>query len=122
MTPQTSRPVRRALLSVSDKQGLVEARIRDLEDKLSRAQVIDPTKLSGDRVVFGASVVIEDVESGEERTFQIVGEVEAEAESGRISVSSPLARALIGREVGDEVKIPGKSGPRTVEITEVSFG
>lgn len=108
--------------AAKDKQGLIEARIRDLEDKLSRAQVIDPSKLSGERVVFGATVVIEDVDSGDERTYSIVGEVEAEAEAGRISVTSPLARALIGREVGDEVKIPGKGGPRTVEISDVRFG
>jgi transcription elongation factor GreA len=107
--------------AAKDKQGLMEARIRDLEDKLSRADVIDPSKLSGDRVVFGARVVLADVDSGDERTYQIVGEVEADADAGRISVGSPLARALIGKEVGDEVRIPGRGGPRTVEIVEVRF-
>jgi transcription elongation factor GreA len=107
--------------AAKDRQGLMEARIRDLEDKLSRANVIDPTKLSGDRVVFGARVLLADVETGDERTYQIVGEVEADADAGRISVGSPLARALIGKEVGDEVRIPGKGGPRTVEIVEVRF-
>jgi transcription elongation factor GreA len=107
--------------AAKDRQGLIEARIRDLEDKLSRAQVIDPTKLSGDRVVFGAFVSIADNVSGEERSFQIVGEFEADVESSRISVTSPLARALVGREVGDEVRIPGKNGPRTVEIVDVRF-
>lgn len=108
--------------AAKDKQGLIEARIRDLEDKLSRANIIDPSKLRGERVVFGATVVICDVENEEERTFQIVGEVEASVELGRISVGSPLARALIGREVGDEVSIPSKGGPRVVEITQVKFG
>lgn len=107
--------------AAKDRQGMIEARIRDLSDKLARAQVIDPTKLTGSRVVFGAQVVIEDVESGERRSFQIVGEIEADADNGRISVASPLARALIGKEMGDEVRVPGKSGPRVVEITDVSF-
>ena len=107
--------------AAKDRQGMIEAKIRDIEDKLSRAQVIDPTKLSGDRVVFGAKVTLADVETEVERSFQIVGEVEADADRGLISVNSPVARALIGREVGDEVKIPGRSGPRPMEIVEVSF-
>ena len=107
--------------AAKDRQGLIEAKIRDLEDKLSRANVIDPAKLSGDRVVFGAKVTIVDVDNEEERCFQIVGEVEASVEEGLISVASPLARALIGKEVGDEVKIPGKGGARLVEITDVDF-
>lgn len=107
--------------SAKDRQGLVEAKIRDLEDKASRAQVIDVSKLSGDRVVFGATVTIEDTESGEAKSYLITGEYEADVESGSVSVASPIARALIGKEVGDEVKIPSKGGPRTVEITEVQF-
>jgi transcription elongation factor GreA len=107
--------------AAKDKQGLVEARIRDLEDKLSRANVIDPSKLSGDRVVFGARVVFEDVATGDEQAYQIVGDYEADLEQGRISVSSPVARALIGKEVGDEVRLPGKAGPRVVEVVKVSF-
>jgi transcription elongation factor GreA len=107
--------------SAKDRQGMIEAKIRDLEDKLSRAQIIDPSKLSGERVVFGAKVVLMDVETEEEKTYQIVGEVEAAAEKGLISVQSPVARALIGREVGDEVKVPGKAGPRLMEIAEVTF-
>ena len=105
-----------------DKQGLAEARIRDLEDKVSRAEVIDPTKLSGERVVFGAQVVIAEVDSGEEKRYHIVGEEESEVTQGRIAVSSPLARALIGKEVGDEARVPGKGGPKQVEIVDVSFG
>ena len=107
--------------AAKDRQGMIEAKIRDLEDKLSRAQVIDPAKLSGERVVFGARVVLMDVETEEEKTYQIVGEVEASVEKGLISVQSPVARALIGREVGDEVKVPGKAGPRVMEIAEVTF-
>ena len=107
--------------AAKDRQGFIEARIRDLEDKLSRATVIDPTKLSGERVVFGAQVTLVDVESEEERRYQIVGETEGSVENGRISVGSPLARALIGKEVGDEVRIPGRAGSRLVEIVDVAF-
>jgi transcription elongation factor GreA len=107
--------------AAKNRQGLIEARIRDIEDKLARAQVIDPGKLSGERVVFGATVVLAATEGEGEVTYQIVGEVEADIELGRISVSSAVARALIGREVGDEVRIPGKAGPRTMEIVDVRF-
>lgn len=107
--------------SAKDRQGFVEACIRDLEDKVSRATVIDPSKLSGDRVVFGARVTLLDLESDEERVYQIVGETEASIEQGRISVSAPMARALIGKEVGDEVTVPGRGGPRRVEIADVAF-
>ena len=107
--------------SAKDRQGMIEAKIRDLESKFSRAKVIDPTKLSGERVVFGATVTIEDVESGEERTYQIVGETEFDIDNNKISIVSPLARALIGKELGDETKIPSKGGPKLVEITDVKF-
>ena len=107
--------------SAKDRQGMVEAKIRDLEGKLSRAQIIDPTKLSGDRVVFGATVTLEETEAGKELRYQILGETEIDIEQGKISIVSPLARALIGKEVGDEVKVPGKGGPRLVEIVEVEF-
>ena len=107
--------------SAKDKQGLIEAKIRDLEDKASRAQVIDPKSLSGERVVFGATVTIEEVESGDEMVYQIVGETEGNLELNRISVISPVARALIGREIGDEVKLPGRQGPRVFEIVDVEF-
>ncbi len=107
--------------SAKDKQGLIEAKIRDLEDKASRAQVIDPKSLSGERVVFGATVTIEEVDSGDEAIYQIVGETEGNLELNRISVISPVARALIGREIGDEVKLPGRQGPRVFEIVDVEF-
>ncbi|MEZ4273084.1 MAG: transcription elongation factor GreA [Myxococcota bacterium] len=107
--------------AAKDRQGMIEARIRVIADQLSRVNIIDPTKLSGNRVVFGATVLLTDVENDEERTYRIVGETEANVESGRINVASPLARALIGKEVGDEVHIPSKGGPRTVEISDVKF-
>ncbi|MEM6733845.1 MAG: transcription elongation factor GreA [Myxococcota bacterium] len=107
--------------AAKDRQGLIEAKIRVLEDKASRAQVIDPNKLSGDKVVFGAIVTLMDVESEDEKTYTIVGEYEADIEKGEISIQSPVARALIGKEIGDEVKVPGKGGPRLVEISDVAF-
>lgn len=107
--------------SAKDKQGLIEARVRVLEDQLSRAQVIDPSKLSGERVVFGATVTVMYIDSEEERRFRIVGEPTADASKSWINVASPVARALIGREVGDETKVPGKGGPRMVEIVDVRF-
>ncbi len=107
--------------AVKDKQGLVEARIRDLEDKLSRAEVIDPKTLSGERIMFGATVTMEDIESGETKTYQLVGEEESSPEDGRIAVTSAVARALIGKEVGDEIRIPRKGGTRTVEIVDVRY-
>ena len=107
--------------AAKDRQGMIAARIRVLEDKISRANVIDPSKLSGDRVVFGATVILAEIDTGEERTYTIVGEVEANIETGHISVGSPMARALIGREVGDETKIPSKTGPKSVEIVNVRF-
>jgi transcription elongation factor GreA len=107
--------------AAKDRQGHIEARIRVLEDQLSRAQVIDPKSLSGQRVVFGATVELFDVDTEALLRYQLVGEPEADAAAGRISVTSPVARAIIGKEVGDEVKIPGRGGPRTVEISSVKF-
>lgn len=107
--------------SAKDRQGMIEARIRVLEDKVSRAQVIDTSKLSGTRVVFGAEVTLADVETDAQRKYHIVGEVEANVEEGRISVASPVARSLIGRELGDEVSVPSRGGPRICEIVAVTF-
>ncbi|MEO1173011.1 MAG: transcription elongation factor GreA [Myxococcota bacterium] len=107
--------------AAKDRQGMIEAKIRVLEDKASRAQVIDPAKLSGERVVFGATVSLMDVDSEDEMTYSIVGEYEADLTKGEISIVSPFARALIGKEVGDEVMVPGKGGKRVVEITDVTF-
>src|SRR5919106_1703803 len=95
--------------AAKERQGQVEAQIADIEDRLSRAMVIDPTTLSGDKVVFGATVHLLD-ENDNKVKYQIVGQTEADARVGRISYSSPLGRALIGRSVGDEVEVSAPSG------------
>jgi transcription elongation factor GreA len=106
--------------AAKERQGHVETQIAELEDRLSRAMVIDPATLSGDRVVFGATVRLVD-ENDKEIVYQIVGETEADAKIGRISYSSPLGRALIGRSVGDEVEFSAPSGDRYFEIAAVEF-
>jgi transcription elongation factor GreA len=108
--------------AAKEKQGFLEGRIRDLESKLAQSEVIDPSRLSGDRVVFGATVTLEDTESGEESRYRIVGEDEADVKKGLISITSPIARALITRTAGDEVKVQAPGGVRTYEVVEVSFG
>lgn len=105
-----------------EKQGMNEARIAVIEDQIARAEVIDPASMSGDRVKFGATVELEEVESGKAVTYQIVGSEEADIGSGKISITSPVARALINREVGDEVKIQVPGGMRNYEITAVRWG
>lgn len=105
-----------------NRQGMVEAKIRDIEDKLSRAEVIDPSKLSGDRVKFGARVTLEDIDSGAVVEYRLVGPDEADVDKGSISVTSPVARALINREVGDEVKVRAPGGMRTYEIQAIGWG
>jgi transcription elongation factor GreA len=107
--------------AAKDRQGWIEARIKDLEDKLSRAEVIDPTKLSGSKVAFGATVKLSNVDTEEESVYQLVGADEANLDHGSISITSPLARALIGREVGDEVKVRMPAGERLYEILEVEY-
>ena len=106
--------------AAKDRQGQVEAQIADMEDRISRAMVIDPTTLSGDRVVFGATVHLKD-ENGKKVKYQIVGETEADARVGRISYSSPLGRALIGRNVGDEVEFSAPSGDKYFKIAKIEF-
>ncbi|HEX9931974.1 MAG TPA: transcription elongation factor GreA [Allosphingosinicella sp.] len=106
--------------AAKERQGQVEAQIADIEDRLSRAQVIDPTTLSGDKVVFGATVHLLD-ENDKPVKYQIVGETEADARIGRISYNSPLGRALIGRNVGDEVEFSAPSGDKYFEIAKVEF-
>jgi transcription elongation factor GreA len=106
--------------AAKERQGQVEAMIADLEDKLARAVVIDPTTLSGDKVVFGATVHLLD-ENDKPVTYQIVGETEADAKSGRISYSSPLARALIGRKVDDEAEVSTPSGDRYFVVSRIEF-
>src|ERR687890_1444189 len=101
--------------AAKERQGHIEAQIADLEDRLSRAMVIDPTTLSGDRVVFGATVSLID-EDEKKVKYQLVGQVEADAKDGRISYNSPLGRALIGRHKGEEVEVSTPSGDRYYEI------
>jgi transcription elongation factor GreA len=107
--------------AAKERQGMIVARISHLEQCLSRAEVIDPSKLSGSKVQFGAKVKLVNLDTDEEQTFQIVGPEEADVKLGRISVSSPLARSLLGREPGEEVKVTMPAGPRMFEILEVSF-
>lgn len=107
--------------AAKDRQGMIEAQIRDLDSKLSNVQVIDPAKLSGDKVVFGATVRLLDLDTDEEQTYQIVGADESDVDAGRISIGSPIARALIGKQVGDEVTIKTPRGTRTVEIADLAF-
>jgi transcription elongation factor GreA len=106
--------------AAKERQGQVEAQIADIEDRLSRAMVIDPTTLSGDKVVFGATVHLVD-ENDKKVVYQIVGQTEADARIGRISYNSPLGRALIGRSVGDEVEVTTPSGDKYYEIERVEF-
>ncbi len=108
--------------AAKNAQGLLEARIRLMESRLGTAQVIDISKLSGTKVVFGATVVLEDCDSGDEKKVMIVGEDEANAEQGLISYVSPLARALIGKSVDDTVQVKLPSGQKDYEIRDVKFG
>jgi transcription elongation factor GreA len=106
--------------AAKERQGQIEAQIADLEDRLSRAMVIDPTTLSGDKVVFGATVTMTD-EDDKKVKYQLVGQTEADAKVGRISYNSPLGRALIGRQKGDEVEVTTPSGDRYYEIKKIEF-
>src|SRR5215218_6124295 len=104
--------------AAKERQGQVEAQIADMEDRLSRAMVIDPTTLSGDKVVFGATVTLID-EDKKKIKYQLVGQTEADAKVGRISYNSPLGRALIGRTVGEEVEVSTPSGERYYKIKAI---
>src|SRR5215208_6022314 len=106
--------------AAKEHQGHVEASIAEIEDRLSRAMVIDPTSLSGDKVVFGATVTLKD-EDGKKVKYQLVGQTEADAKVGRISYNSPLGRALIGRQAGDEVEVSTPSGDRYYQIKKIEF-
>ncbi len=103
-----------------DRQSFIKGRMDDIENKLARAEVIDPSKLQGDRVAFGAWVKVAN-ESGEEFNYRIVGADETDTAKGEISVTSPIARSLVGKEVGDEVKVRTPGGERVYEILEVTF-
>jgi transcription elongation factor GreA len=104
-----------------DRQSFIEGRIAELEDIVASAEVIDPSTLSGDNVKFGAHVWVVDEETEKESTYQIVGAHEADIKNGQISISSPLAKALIGRKVGDTVSVPAPSGDRSYEILGVKY-
>jgi transcription elongation factor GreA len=106
--------------AAKERQGQIEAMIADLEDRLSRAMVIDPTTLSGDKIVFGATVTLLD-EDEKKVKYQLVGQTEADAKDGRISYNSPLGRALIGRQAGDEVEVTTPSGDRYYEVKKIEF-
>lgn len=108
--------------AAKERQGFVEGRIKELESKLSNAQIIDPTLLDADgRCVFGATVELEDLESGDTVTYQIVGEDEADVKASKISVSSPIARALIGKYAGDIAEVRAPGGVREYEILDVQY-
>ncbi|MFG1345893.1 transcription elongation factor GreA [Xanthobacter autotrophicus DSM 431] len=108
--------------AAKEQQSLNEGRIAELEDKLSRAEVIDVSKLSGDIVKFGATVTLVDEDTEEEKVWQIVGDSEADAKAGRISISSPVARALIGKKKGASVEVVTPKGARSFEIVAVRWG
>jgi transcription elongation factor GreA len=104
-----------------DRQSFIEGRVIELEDKIARAEVIDISKLSGSVIKFGAKVTLADEENDEEQTFRIVGEDEADVRQGRLSVTSPLARALIGKRIGDPVEVSTPRGAKSYEIVAVAF-
>ena len=104
-----------------ERQSFIEGRLAELEDVISRADVIDVSKLSGDIVRFGASVIVVDEDTDEEIAYQIVGAHEADLEDGRLSVTSPLARAMIGKTIGDSVEVNPPRGPKGYEISDVKF-
>ena len=107
--------------SAKEAQSLNEGRIAELEDRLSRAEVIDVSKLSGDTVKFGAIVTLVDEDTEEKKVYQIVGEAEADVKSGRVSITSPTARALIGKKVGDTVEVNTPGGGKSYEVLKVAF-
>jgi transcription elongation factor GreA len=108
--------------AAKERQGFIEGRIADVEHKLAGAQVIDPATLDAEgRVVFGATVTIEDADSGEARTYQIVGDDEADIRHGKISINSPIARALIGKSEGDVAEVDAPAGVRSYEIRGVRY-
>ncbi len=107
--------------AAKEKQGQVEARIRHLEDVLANAEVIDPAAMSGEKVKFGARVSLEEVNSGKASEYRLVGVEEADIAKGTISISSPLARALINHEVGDEIRVRTPGGVRTYEIVDIGW-
>jgi transcription elongation factor GreA len=107
--------------AAKERQGFNEGRIKEIEDKLARAEIIDPAKLEGDKIAFGATVKLFNTETEEEVTYQILGADEADINAGSVSITSPIARSLLGKEAGDEVKIRTPAGERVYEVLEVEF-
>lgn len=107
--------------AAKERQGWIEGRILELEDKYTRAQVIDVSKLNGKSVVFGATVTLIDEDTEEKKAWQIVGDYEADVRSGKISISSPIARAMIGKNQGDNIEVAAPGGARAYEIVKVEF-
>ena len=107
--------------AAKDRQAFIEGRVMDLEDKISRAEIIDVSKLSGSTVKFGATVTLSDEDTDAKVKYQIVGDLEADARNGKISISSPIARALIGKSAGDSVEVAAPGGARAYEILKVQF-
>ena len=104
-----------------ERQSFVEGRIKEIEGLMSRADVIDPLKVAGDTIKFGATVKLVDEDTEEEKTYQIVGEVEADVENGKLNIRSPLARALIGKTAGDSVEVMTPGGGRCYEVLQVDY-
>jgi transcription elongation factor GreA len=107
--------------AAKDRQSFIEGRVMDLEDKLSRADVIDVSKLSGKTVTFGATVTLVDEEHAAKVKYQIVGDLEADLKQGKVSISSPISRALIGKAAGDTVEVRAPGGARSYEVVSVQF-
>jgi len=107
--------------AAKEEQGMNEARIKDMEDKLARAHIIDPATISAEKIVFGATVELIDVNEGTEVTYQIVGVDEANIDLGKVSITSPIARALIGKEIGDVAQVQAPGGEREYEIQSIEY-
>lgn len=107
--------------AAKERQSFIEGRLAELEDKLARAQVIDVSRLGGDTVKFGATVSVLDEDSGDKANYKIVGEDEADVRAGKISISSPIARAMIGKEVGDVVEVAAPGGAKSYEILKIKW-
>jgi transcription elongation factor GreA len=108
--------------AAKDRQGFVEGRIQELNDKIARAQVIDPATIKSDKIVFGARVTLFDIDTEKEVTYQIVGEDEADIKEGKISITSPVGKALIGHTVDEEVRVVVPSGVKVYEVTRIHYG
>ncbi|MDX2235482.1 MAG: transcription elongation factor GreA [Hyphomonadaceae bacterium] len=107
--------------AAKERQSFIEGRLAELEDKLARAQVIDVSRLSGDTIKFGATVTVLDEDSEEKAVYKIVGEDEADVRAGKISISSPIARAMIGKEVGDVIEVAAPGGAKSYEILKIKW-